>query len=403
MEKIWAFFQNISTIGTLLIIFIISFLPIILFLKKILVVFIQNVLKIKESKYLDMIQKHNLLKYLNHSIISLYLIFWIQILEKIFLSENFFTEIDVLAFFSKIRDWGIFVYSTIYISNLFISIVNIYVEISKTSDNISNIKLYSHITRIVIIIVSFLIIISNILNISFTYLFTSLGATAAFLAFVFKDSLLGLVASLQISLQDIVKVGDTVRIDSYSLEGTVEDITITVVKIRNFDQTISTVPTITFVNSIVINYRFMHESQARRIKRAFNIDIKTIKYCSEKVKRNFKNLNLIRKLYSNHNDFLDLSLDITNIDLLKIYLSEYLKTLEDVHKSDFVFLVRQKDSIPQGLPIEIYIFNKNTAFEEHENLQYKIFSHIFTILPVFELEVFQVLSSNKDKISLQKT
>ncbi len=401
MDQIIEFFQNISNNWLLFILFAVSFLPVLLVFKKFLMIFIKDVLKIKESKYLDIFQKHDLLKYLTHSLISLYLIFWSQILEAVFIEKNIFPSVDVFTFFSRIRDWGLFVYATLYISNLIISIINIYRELAKNDPNISNIRIYSNILKIIVVVIAILVIISNILNISFTYLFTSLGATAALLAFVFKDTLLGLVASLQISLQDIIKVGDTIRIDTYQLEGVVEDITITVVKIRNFDSAISTVPTVNFVNNIVINYRFMHEISARRIKRSINIDIKTVKYCSDKIKNNFQNLSIVKKLYEEDIKFLDLNLDITNLDLFKIYLTEYFKTFEEIHKLDFVFLVRQKNSTQFGLPIEIYLFNKNTEFKYHEDLQYKIFSHIFTILPVFELEIFQTLYSQEKIASLK--
>ncbi len=396
LSEIIEYINNIEDSWFIFIFFIALYYPLLVLMRKVLFFLIKNTTKIKGEIYGNIFNKYKLVKHLTHSFIALYILFWSEILEQGYLWDHLRSLSKILdLLLTKVKDIIISVYCTIAFSRAILASINAYVDIFRIQENLSksNVTLYAHILRFIVVISTIIVLIANILNVSVRYLFTSIGAAAAFLAFVFKDTLLGLVASLQISLQDIIKIGDIITLPSYDLDGTIEEITITVVKVRNFDETLSSVPTTVFVNNLVKNWRFMHERGGRRIKRSINIDIKTISICSEEILLKISNFGVMQNFVTNNPSIFNMKDKITNVQIFKQYLTEYLKECKQVHQEDFLFLVRQKTSTPQGLPIEIYIFSKNTDFIDYEDLQYEIFSHIFSVLNIFELKVFQSLST----------
>jgi len=235
-----------------------------------------------------------------------------------------------------------------------------------------------------------------------TGLLAGLGAMAAVLLLIFKDTILGFVASIQLSANNMVKIGDWVEMRSRGADGTVTDITLNTIKVQNWDKTISTIPTYSMVSESFINWKGMEESGGRRIKRAVSIDMTTIKLCDSAMLNRFEKFLLIRdyvrkkeeeiqafnKKNNISNEDTISGRRQTNVGVFRRYLEVYLQQHQKVNH-DLTFMVRQLHSSGKGLPIEIYAFCKEQAWVRYEFVQADIFDHIFAVIPEFELRVFQ--------------
>jgi len=232
-----------------------------------------------------------------------------------------------------------------------------------------------------------------------TTILAGLGALTAVLAFVFKDPILGFVASIQLASNKMVKQGDWITLPKYEIDGTVQDITLTTVKIQNWDKTITTIPTYSLVSEPMKNWNGMIESGGRRIQRSVNIDMTSIKFCDKALIEKLKKVpHLIDFMESS--DYTDGKTEdvfygnsITNLTLFKRYLENYCYNHPDIHHG-MGKMVRLLPSGENGLPIEITIFSKAQDADPYERLQSSIFDHILAILPEFELRVFQNPSGN---------
>jgi len=258
----------------------------------------------------------------------------------------------------------------------------------------------SFITVIVIISILFTIDISKIL--------TGLGAVAAILLLVFKDTILGFVASIQLSANKMVSPGDWITMPSYKTDGTVLDITLNTVKVQNWDKTITTIPTYKMVEDSFINWKGMEQSGGRRIKRSINIDMRTIKFCDAEMIERFKKIRLLKAYISqkeeelsDHNkkegestvESLVNGRRLTNIGVFRHYLETYLREHPMVH-DNMTFMVRQLQSTEKGQPIEIYAFSKDQEWTNFEGIQSDIFDHVLAVIQEFELKVYQLPSGN---------
>jgi miniconductance mechanosensitive channel len=233
-------------------------------------------------------------------------------------------------------------------------------------------------------------ITSKLLNISLGTFLTSLGAAAALLTFLFKDTVLGMLASLQLISQDIIRIGDTISVSQFNIDGKVENITINMVKIRNSDKSISTIPTSSLLSTNVVNWRGVEESVAKKIQRSIYIDINSIIFIPNSFldilkKSPYLSKDLINKIIIGEND----DDNLTNIKLFRLYATEYLKSNPAIYKQDFTFLVRQLASGPEGLPIELYVFTDKILDREYEEVQAEIFDHLFAVLTEFKLRIYQ--------------
>lgn len=360
----------------------ISFFPIIIFVKNILMSVITRSVNEANKKYTDVIKKNELHTYLIKSIASIYLLFWEDILAETNLLNNATL---------RILDTAILVYSSVFITLLLLSIINSLVDIFKIKklDQKTSISLHAHILKIVLVICACLVIISHVLHINVSTLFTSIAAVSAMVAFVFKDTLLGLFASLQLTLQDVIKIGDWLQIDSLKANGTVEKITVSNVAIRNFDKTISYVPTASLMSNTIINWRKMSEAGGRRIRRALNIDMDTIRVCSKKDIAEYKKLPFIADLLKDEPELFDAETHVTNVAIFRHYVRNYLMHHTKIHKENFLLIVRQLDPTPTGLPLEIYAFTNDTNWVIYEDIQSSIFEHLLGIMPSFHLKAFQ--------------
>ena len=287
------------------------------------------------------------------------------------------------------------------------SLLNAFNEIynqSKYSDKI-NIKSYFQILRLVLNLFGLIIVISIFSGQSPFYLLSGLGALTAVLMLVFKDTILSFVSSIQISSNDLFKIGDWVEAPQFGADGDVIDIGLHTIKIQNWDKTISIIPTHKLIDSSFKNWRGMSDSGGRRIKRSINIDINSIKFCNHELIEKFKSVKIISEYINTkvseidkHNK--DLNTEslingraLTNVGTYRAYIKAYLKNNKHIH-NDMTFLVRQLSPTEKGLPIEIYVFSNNTNWIEYEEIQSDIFDHLLSVLNQFELKIYQYPSGN---------
>ena len=289
----------------------------------------------------------------------------------------------------------------------FNSLLNVFNDIynrSKYSNNI-NLKSYFQILRLIINLLSIIVVISIISGQSPLYLLSGLGALTAVLMLIFKDTILSFVSSIQINSNDLFKIGDWVEAPQFGADGDVIDIALHTIKIQNWDKTISIIPTHKLIDSSFKNWRGMSDSGGRRIKRSINIDMNSIKFCNDELINNFKSITIIseyidRKLSNlkEHNESINKESIIngralTNVGTYRAYIKAYLRNNKDIHK-DMTFLVRQLSPTPNGLPIQIYVFSKNTNWIDYEEIQSDIFDHLISALHQFDLKIYQQPSGN---------
>ncbi|MDA7845546.1 mechanosensitive ion channel family protein [Euryarchaeota archaeon] len=261
---------------------------------------------------------------------------------------------------------------------------------------------YIQLASIMIYVVAAILIIATILDKDPLALLGALGALTAVLMLVFKDTILGLVASIQISSNDMVRVGDWVSMPKYGTDGDVLAITLNTVKIQNWDKTISTIPTYAFISDSFKNWRGMTDSKGRRIKRSLNIDMTSIKFCTDEEITQYKGVEMLKDYiearqneittYNEANGHDKSALvngrNLTNIGLFREYAHQYLSANEHL-RADLTLMVRQLEPTENGLPIEVYCFSNNIQWVEYERIQADIFDHLLSSLPNFNLEIFQ--------------
>jgi miniconductance mechanosensitive channel len=259
-----------------------------------------------------------------------------------------------------------------------------------------------------------ILLLSLLLQKTPLYFLSGLGALTAVLMFVFKDVLMGFVAGIQLIANKMVAPKDWIEMPKYGADGDVLEITLTTVKVQNFDNTITTIPTYALINESFKNWRNMNLSGGRRIKRYVNIDLGSIKFCNSEMLVRFKSIQLISQYIQNRQEEILVynkkhQVDestlvngrrLTNIGVFRSYVEAYLRQHPMIH-NDMTFLIRQLSPSENGLPIEIYVFCKNTNWTAYEAIQADIFDHILAVVPEFDLRVFQEPSgSDFQKIAL---
>jgi miniconductance mechanosensitive channel len=273
-----------------------------------------------------------------------------------------------------------------------------------------SIKGYIQLIKIIIVLTAVVLIVSMLFDKSPMAFLTGLGAASAVIILVFKDTILGFVASVQVASYDLVRIGDWITIKALNVDGDVEDVSLNTVRIRNFDKTITSIPTSSLITHGVQNWRGMTDTKGRRIKRSISIDIKTIKFCDEVLLKKLakfvelkeyitekkKEIGLDnKKLKINQEDLI--ASGLTNVGLFRQYIFNYLKDHKSI-RDDLTFLIRQLQPGQSGLPIEIYVFTNDTDWVNYENIQSDIFDHLLAVLPAFDLSAFQIISDNNDQV-----
>lgn len=247
------------------------------------------------------------------------------------------------------------------------------------------IKGYLQVVEIIIFIIGIILIISFIINRSPWIMLSGIGAATAIGSLIFKDSILGLVASVQLTANDMVKLGDWIEMPAYGADGNVIDITLHTVKVQNWNKTISMIPTQALINQSFMNWSGMQESGGRRIKRHIYIDMNSIRFCTEEMLERFSQNPSLKEYLDNKKKE---NLQPTNLGVFRAYLIDYLKNHPKLNKK-MTMMVRQLQPTEKGLPIELYVFTDGTAWVNYEMVQWDIFEHIFAILPEFDLRVYQ--------------
>ncbi|MCL4159900.1 UNVERIFIED_CONTAM: hypothetical protein GTU68_053174 [Idotea baltica] len=264
------------------------------------------------------------------------------------------------------------------------------------------IKGFIQVFKIIIYFTSGVFIIAILLDKTPIYLFSSLGALTAVLMFIFKDAILGFVAGIQLTANQMVANGDWIEMPKYGADGDIIEIALTTVKVQNWDKTITTIPTYALITESFKNWRGMSESGGRRIKRSISLDMNTIQFCTEEMLDRFSKIQYISsyiekqkielKTYNQAEQVDDSSLvngrRMTNVGTFRAYVEAYLKNHPKINH-EMTFLVRQLAPSEHGLPIEIYVFSKDKAWANYESIQADIFDHILAVIPEFDLQVFQ--------------
>jgi miniconductance mechanosensitive channel len=283
-------------------------------------------------------------------------------------------------------------------------------EYIKEKPKLSDKPIDSYVQVIMIIIWIFCIgiIISKIFDINLNTLFGVLGAISAIILLIFRDTILGFVASVQVSLNDMVRIGDWITFDKYGADGDVIEINLATVKVRNFDNTTTTIPTYSLISDSFRNWRGMLKSDGRRIKRHILVKAKSIRFLSESELIKLKRIQLIsdyidtrqheiNKYNATHNVDKSLAINgrnITNFGLYRKYITSYLENYPGINK-DMILLCRQLQPTSQGMPLEIYAFSKDQRFEQYEHIMADIFDHIIASIAYFDLELFEMTSEKK--------
>ena len=245
------------------------------------------------------------------------------------------------------------------------------------------IKGFMQVLQVLLFFIGGIVIIAILIGKSPASLFAGLGASAAILMLVFKDTLLGFVAGIQLSANDMLRPGDWITVPGSNANGIVQEITLNTVKIQNFDNTISTIPPYTLVSASFQNWRGMVESGGRRVMKSIFLDLNTIKFCTPDM------LNTFRKEIPLLADYKpDEGVTPTNSQMFRVYVEKYLTSLPVVN-TDLDLIISQLQSTEYGVPIQIYFFSRNKIWKEYERIQSDIFDHFFAMIPKFELKVYQ--------------
>lgn len=263
------------------------------------------------------------------------------------------------------------------------------------------------VAKFVIFSIAFIIVLSKILGQSPVYILTGLGALSAVTMLIFKDSILGFVAGFQMSSNDLVRIGDWIEMPKYGADGDVIDISLTFVKVRNWDKTIVTIPAYALVSDSFKNWRGMFSLGGRRIKRAINIDVSSVGFCSDTLIKRLSEIEFIKDYLQqrqseideyNQKHSINVNMPVngrhlTNLGVFRVYVMEYLKRHPKIHK-DMLLLVRQLQNENTGIPLEIYAFTNDTKWVNYEEIMADIFDHLYAAIGFFDLKAFQEPSGN---------
>jgi miniconductance mechanosensitive channel len=302
-----------------------------------------------------------------------------------------------------------FVFNFVLIFNSILSTINDYYDRYEFAKD-HPIKGVIQILKIILYLIGLLIVAALFTDRNISSIVLSLGAVSAILLLIFKDPILGFVGGLQLIFNKMLSIGDWISMPKFGADGTVLEINLTTVKVQNWDKTITTIPTYSLISDSFQNWRGMEESGGRRIKRSIFIDMDSIVFCDKKMLEKFRKITVLKPYldqtektlieynakYNTDPSILVNGRRQTNIGVFRAYLKEYLKNRSDIHQ-DMTFLVRQLQPNEKGLPIEIYVFTKTTAWAEYEGIQSDIFDHVLASVTEFGLRTYQFPKSGELK------
>ena len=287
-----------------------------------------------------------------------------------------------------------------FISALLTAVYTVYSEKEQFRDR--PLKGLLQTVQVILYFVGGIIVVSILIDRSPGVLLTGLGASAAVLMLVFKDSIMGFVSGVQLSANNMLKVGDWITMPKYGADGTVIEVTLNTVKVRNFDNTITTIPPYLLISDSFQNWQGMQESGGRRVKRSINIDMTSVRFCTPEMLEKYRKIQLLanyvdetEKVVEEYNKEHDIDNSVlvngrrqTNLGVFRAYLTNYLRSLPTVNQ-DMTCMVRQLQPTETGIPLELYFFSANKVWVAYEGIQADVFDHVLAIIPEFDLRVFQ--------------
>lgn len=385
----WA--DSLDQIITLALIIIIAFVADAI-TRHIILRMVARLVKKTKATWDDILFDHKVMTYLSHLVAPLIIYLLIPL--------AFGSESDTLAFIQRI--------CLIYIIASFLRFINIFLSVVYTiysaKDQFKDRPLRGLLqtAQVTLFFIGGIVIVSILINKSPAVLFTGLGASAAILMLVFKDSILGFVSGIQLSANNMLRVGDWIEVPKYGVNGTVIEVSLITVKVRNFDNTITTVPPYLLVSDSFQNWRGMQESGGRRVKRSINIDMSSVKFCTPAMIDKYTKILLLKeyveqteRLVEEYNKEQEIDNSIlvngrrqTNLGVFRAYLTSYLKSLSTVNK-EMACMVRQLQPTETGIPIELYFFTAIKEWIIYEDVQADVFDHVLAIISEFDLRVFQ--------------
>lgn len=261
---------------------------------------------------------------------------------------------------------------------------------------------YFQLIRIILYFVAFILVLSILLEKSPIYFLSAFGAMTAIMMLIFKDTILGLVASVQMSTNDMIRVGDWVEMPKFNADGDVVEINLHTVKVQNFDKTITTIPTYYFLSESFKNWRGMQQTGGRRIKRAIYVDVNSVKFVDAEMREKLKKYHLITDYVSDRQkeietyniennidtSFLINGRRMTNLGVYREYIVSYLKNHPRI-RQDMSIMVRQLANEHKGIPLEVYCFTNTVIWREYEGIQSDIFDHLYSTASFFDIDIFQ--------------
>ena len=365
--------------------------------RKLILAMVKQYASKRNNKFMDILVEKKIFKYLGHIIPAIFAKYTMPLV--LFEFQKF------LPFAQGIFEIMMVVVIVLFLQSVLKVLKVLLLEIDSLKDK--PIASFTQLIGMIINILALLVLVSIISGKPLWALFTAVGAMSAVLALAFKNVLLGFAASVQISTNDLLRNGDWVEFSKYGADGIVTDINLSTVKIKNWDNTDTTIPTIAFTTESFKNWRGMEESGGRRIKRAVFVKISSIRFCTDKMLEKYKKINLIKSYIEekqpeieayNQSMGFDKSIKgngrhLTNLGLFRIYLKAYIESVSSVNR-EMEHLVRQLAPTDKGLPIEIYCFAKEKKWVGFEDTQADIFDHVFSAVRDFDLEMFESPSSD---------
>ena len=291
------------------------------------------------------------------------------------------SNLGLLSFIQRICMIYIIAVFLKFISSLLTALFHVYSEKEQFRDR--PLKGLLQTVQVILFFIGGIIIVSILIDKSPMVLLTGLGASAAVLMLVFKDSIMGFVSGVQLSANDMLKVGDWIEMPKYGANGTVIEVTLNTVKVRNWDNTITTIPPYLLVSDSFQNWRGMQESGGRRVNKNIFLDMTTLKFCTPEM------LDNIRKEVPLMADYQPAEGEVpTNAQLYRIYIERYLCSLPVVNQ-EMDLIISQKEPTTYGVPIQVYFFSRNKVWKEYERIQSDIFDHLLVMVQKFDLKLYQ--------------
>lgn len=385
----------INTILLLLVFFVLLYFTAFV-LRRILMLVLIKTIRRSKTRFDDFLIHNKVLKYLTYLIP---LLIAKQSLPLIFTGFPQITRVTV-----KMVDIALIIAFTLLLKSIFYTFKDVLHSRKRFTDK--PLDSYFQVISIVLYIVCAILVFSELSGKEPYGLLTALGAASAIVILVFKDTILGFVASIQVSSNDMVRVGDWIEMPKYGADGSVLTINLSTVKVQNFDKTVTTIPTYALISDSFKNYRTMQKSGGRRIKRSLNIKMGSIRFLKEEEIEDLKRIKLLKSYiierqkeistYNlNHVDDPTMLVNgrrMTNIGLFREYIKRYLLNNSNIHKQ-FHLMVRHMQPTEHGLPIEIYAFTNTVEWPKYEGIMADIFDHVLAVVPYFKLELFELPSA----------